>query len=255
MVLPRAAWEGTQRHAIVWGGDTDPSEWGLRSALIAVQRAALLNFPVWGSDTCGYTGPDSHEVCERWLQFSAFTPLMEVGPTGNAAPWSLNVDGKPALVGPLGYMYEPVWNPELIATYILYAQLHDDLADYSYAQAVRAHEEGVPIVRPMIAVHPERPELRDAFDQYYYGPDLLVAPVWRRGMRQRDVVLPESGWIDAWTGQEQPAGTVSVPTPVYKLPIYVRKGSDLRLGNLGSRWQSALARAAEKPDLSTLEFD
>lgn len=255
VVMPRAAWEGTQRHAVPWGGDTGSTEWGLRSAIIAVQRAALLNFPVWGSDTCGYTGTSSHEVCERWLQFSAFTPLMEVGPTQDSAPWSMNVDGKESVVGPLGYLYEPVWNPELIATYILYAQLHDDLRDYSYAQAVLAHERGVPIVRPMIAVHPDRPEFRDLFDQYYYGPDVLVAPVWQTGVRERTVILPDDGWIDAWTGQPAPAGTLTVDVPAHKIPIFIKKDAGLALGDLSARWSSALARAAAKPDLATLDFD
>jgi len=255
VVMPRAGWEGTQRYAVPWGGDTSPSEWGLRSAIIAVQRAALINFPLWGSDTCGYTHPTSHEVCERWLQFSAFTPLMEVGPTGNAAPWSMNKDGKEAVVGPLGYLYEPVWNPELIATYILYAQLHDELREYSYAQAVLAHERGIPVVRPMVAMHPDRPEFRQVFDQYYYGPDLLVAPIWQPGVLERTVTLPDAGWLDAWTGQAVPAGPVTVSAPPHKIPLFVRAGSGLHLGDLETRWRSAKAVAAEKPDLGALDFD
>lgn len=255
VVMPRAAWEGTQRHAVPWGGDTGPSEWGLRSAIIAVQRAALLNFPIWGSDTCGYTHPTSHEVCGRWLQFSAFTPLMEVGPTGNAAPWSMNTDGLEVDVDRNGYHYEPVWNPELIATYIFYAQLHDHLREYSYAQAVLAHERGIPFVRPMVAVHPDRPEYRGVFDLYYYGPDLLVAPVWQPGVVERRVVLPDDGWVDAWTGQRLAAGDQVVPAPRHKIPIFVRAGSPVDLGDLEARWQSALARAAVKPDLSARDFD
>ncbi len=253
VVMPRAGWVGTSQHAVVWGGDTGTSQWGLRSAIIAVQRAAVMNFPVWGSDTCGYANPTSHEVCTRWLQFSAFTPLMEVGPTGNVGLWAVNEDGEGAAVGAGGYGYEPVWNRELIATWILYANLHQDLQDYSYEQAKLAHEEGTPIVRPMIMQFPDRPEYRELFDQYLYGPDLLVAPIWKTGTTSREVHIPDGEWVDAWTGEAMaPVAVVTVDTPAWKIPIYVRKGSGIDLGDLPARWEAALAKAKTPPDMGSL---
>ncbi|MBM4394660.1 MAG: hypothetical protein FJ087_03095 [Deltaproteobacteria bacterium] len=49
----RAGWRGSQQHTVFWGGDTASGPWGLRSAIIAMQRAAAMHFPIWGSDTCG----------------------------------------------------------------------------------------------------------------------------------------------------------------------------------------------------------
>jgi alpha-glucosidase (family GH31 glycosyl hydrolase) len=254
VVMPRAAWVGTQKHAIVWGGDTGPTDLGLRSAIIAVQRSAAINFPVWGSDTCGYAYQSNHEVCARWLAFSAFTPLMEVGPTADVAPWSRIPEGhRGRTVDRDGYHYEPVYDESLIAAWIFYANLHNDLVEYTYAQATLAHERGTPIVRPMGMMVPGRPELRDAFEQYFYGPDLLVAPVYKKGQTETRVFIPEGEWGDAWTGQAAPANTaVVVPTPEPKIPIFVRKGSSVKLGDLEARLAAARERAKARPNLAEL---
>jgi len=250
-VMPRSFWVGSQQHAIVWGGDTEPSLWGLRSAIIAVQRNAAMNFPIWGSDTCGY-GRSNHETCARWLAFSAFTPLMEVGPTDNVAPWSRVPDGESGNVGEDGYDYEPEYDAALLAIWNLYANLHNDLLDYSYDQAARAHEQGTPIVRPMIFAYPDRPEYRDLYTQYLYGPDILVRPVWEEGVSEVTVQIPEAGWLDAWTGQEAAPGEATVAVPEHKQPIYVRQGGRVNLGDLVARWQAAQAATATPPDLREL---
>ena len=252
VVMPRAGWVGTSQHAVVWGGDTGTSEWGLRSAIIAVQRAAVMNFPLWGSDTCGYAEPHDWEVCSRWLAFSAFTPLMEVGPTGNLAPWSFPADGEDYGVGASGYNHEPIYNAELLAVWNLYANLHAELADYSYAQARRAHEDGTPFVRPMVFAYPDRPEFKDLFDQFLYGPDILVAPVWKKGVTRRSVHIPNVGWVDAWTGLPVTAGIQEVDAPLHQIPLYVRADGSVDLGDLPARWEQAVAATAAVPDLGAL---
>jgi alpha-glucosidase (family GH31 glycosyl hydrolase) len=261
MAMPRAAWAGSSAHAVPWGGDAAPSQEGLRMSIIAVQRAAAMNFPVWGSDTCGYdsvydTACD-REVCMRWLAFSAFTPLMEVGPTFDAAPWSRPPEGtKDNIVDEGGYHYAPVYDEDLIAAWIFYARLHHDLRRYTRSLAEAASAHGTPIVRPMALAYPARPEYRDIFDQYLYGPDILVAPIWRKGVGSRDVSLPDGVWIDAWTGKEAVGGTVAaVDTPLPKIPIFLRKGAGVSLGDLDSRLSEAAARAKNRPNLDDLQKD
>ena len=62
---------------------------GLRSAIISQQRAAFLGFPIWGSDTGGYYEFKDREVFARWLEFSAFSGIMEIGGHGTHAPWDM----------------------------------------------------------------------------------------------------------------------------------------------------------------------
>ncbi len=252
LLFVRAGWVGSSQFAVAWGGDPASSAWGLRNSVIALQRAAAMNFPIWGSDTGGYTGRPPREVLARWLAFSAFCPLMEVGPTANLAPWSSAPDGVRAQVDARGHGFTPVYDEELVAIWILYARLHDDLRPYTYAQAVTAHKRGTPIVRPLVFVYPD-PEYVDVWETYLFGPDLLVRPVWRTGERSVEVHVPPGTWVELWTGEEIVGPQVlRVAVPVPKIPVYARLGSGLESLDLSSRWEEARKRAQAKPDLASL---
>ena len=53
-LMPRAAYTGSSQYGVFWGGDIGGTQEGLRASIIAVQRAAVMGYPNWGSDTCGY---------------------------------------------------------------------------------------------------------------------------------------------------------------------------------------------------------
>jgi alpha-D-xyloside xylohydrolase len=182
------------------------------------------------------------EVCSRWLAFSAFTPIMEVGPTRNVGFWNAP---RP-----------PSYDATLIATWRLYARLHNRLADYSYRQAEDAHRTGMPIVRPLFLVDPAAPAAWTNWWTYLYGPDILVSPVWEKGQRTQQVYLPAgSRWRSAWDPAIVYEGgrTVTVPADVHQLPIFVREGSNVSLGDLNQEWRESQRIAATRPDLKTLE--
>ncbi len=242
-VMPRAAYTGSASTSVFWGGDIGGTQEGLRASIIAVQRAAIMGYPNWGSDTCGYNEQlMEQEVCARWLAFSAFTPIMEVGPTRDVGFWNLPRD--------------PSYDDVLIATWRLYARLHQRLQDYSYRQAQTAHATGMPIVRPLFLVDPGAPQAWAQWWTYLYGPDILVSPVWKKGQRSQQVYLPSgSQWRYAWTPSGvYPGGqTVTVPAEAHQLPIFVRVGSTVALGDLEQEWLDAVAIARQKPDLHALE--
>ncbi len=241
-VMPRAAFTGTSKYAVFWGGDIGGTQEGLRASIIAVQRSAVMGYPTWGSDTCGYNQQlTEQEVCARWLAFSAFTPIMEVGPTRNVGFWNLPRD--------------PAYDDVLIATWRLYARLHERLKAYTYAQAVAAGRTGMPIVRPLFLADPSAPAAWSQWWTYMYGPDLVVSPVWQKGQRTQHVYLPAGArWKDAWGAGAYPGGQdVIVPAGAHQIPIFVRVGSGLDLGDLNREWQESTAIAKQKPDLKALE--
>ena len=252
----RAGWIGSSQLTVSWGGDTDPSAWGLRSAIIALQRAAILNTPIWGSDTGGYNTRPPRDVLARWLAFSAFCPIMEVGPTANLAPWSWLPDGSEETLDETGYRFETVYDEELLAIWSFYARVHVELAEYVSGLAERASTDGTPIVRPMIVAYPERSEYVDLWSQYLYGPDLLVRPVWEPGIGSVEVHIPEGTWIDAWTGTRHTGPTViAVDVPLHVVPLFLRDGGSVDLTDLSVRWEDALKRVAEQPHLAELAHD
>lgn len=228
VLITRSGYTGTSQYAIVWGGDIPGSEnfggpngtdLGLRSAIISQQRAAFLGYPIWGSDTGGYyefkngtvdgRSVLGREVFARWLQFSTFPGIMEIGGKGNHAPWD---------------MPNPPQNDvELTAIYAKFIKLRTTLQPYIVATATAART-GMPIVRPMPFHDPRDPKLRDLWDQYLFGPDLLVAPVWKSGERQRTIYFPRGRWTNYWNPAEVVQGprTVIVSVPLDTIPLWVR---------------------------------
>ena len=243
VVMPRAAYTGSSRYGIFWGGDIGGTQEGLRASIISVQRSAVMGYPNWGSDTCGYNEQlMEQEVCGRWLAFSALTPIMEVGPTRNVAFWNAP---RP-----------PQYDDNLIALWRLYSRLHQRMIDYSYQLAKDAHRDGMPIVRPMFIVDPSHPEAWANWWTYMYGPDVVVSPIWQKGVRKQQVYLPaKSRWRDAWRPDVTYKGgqVVTVDAAAHQIPLFVRVGSPLFLGDLNHEWQESQAIARTKPNLKTLE--
>ncbi len=222
LVITRSGYTGTQRWAIVWGGDITGAEGfgagastdlGLRSAIIGQQRAAFLGYPIWGSDTGGYYEFRDREVFARWLEFSAFSGIMEIGGVGAHAPWDMPT--------------EPAYDEEMIEIYRRYTRLRETLLPYLVAAAREAGASGLPLVRPLVFAYPDDPAVGDLWDEYLLGPDLLVAPVWRSGQRSRDVYLPAGRWRSYWDPALRYEGpvTITVPVPLDSIPVFVRDGA------------------------------
>jgi alpha-D-xyloside xylohydrolase len=245
VAMPRGAYTGSSPYAVFWGGDIGGTQWGLRASIIAVQRAAVMGYPNWGSDTCGYNEQTlDQDMCARWLAFSCFTPIMEVGPTRNVAFWNLP--------------REPKYDTDLIAVWRLYARLHDRLVNYSYAHAREAARTGMPIVQPLFLVDPEAPASWSNWWTYLYGPDLLVSPIWEKDKRIQEVYLPSgTRWRNAWQPDKLYKGgqTVRVRAELHQIPIFIREGCGLDLGDLNKEWQESKEIAAKKPDLKALDAE
>lgn len=243
--MPRAAYTGSSRYGVFWGGDVGGTQEGLRASIIAMQRSAVMGYPNWGADTCGYNQQLMEtEVCGRWLAFSCFNPIMEVGPTRNRAFWNFH--------------NPPRYNAELIAMWRLYARLHTRLIDYGYAAAREASKSGTPIVRPLFLVDPVAPEAWANWWTFQYGPDILVSAIWKKDQRAVDVYLPAGQkWQDAWDRSKIYDGgqTITVPAELHQIPIFTRVGSKLNLGDLNQEWKDAEAIANTRPDLKRLDAE
>lgn len=245
VLMPRAAYTGSSPYGVFWGGDIGGTQEGLRASIIAVQRAAVMGYPNWGSDTCGYNHQLlEHEVCARWFAFSCFTPIMEVGPTKNVSFWNLP--------------REPSYDAELIAIWRLYTRLHQRLADYGYEHAKIATATGLPIVRPLFLVDPKAPQAWTHWETYLYGADILVSPVWKKEQRTQEVYLPAgSQWRDAWHPEKTLAGgqVITVNAELHQIPIFVRVGAKIDLGDLNKEYAESVAIAATRPDLKALDAE
>jgi alpha-D-xyloside xylohydrolase len=166
-----------------------------------------------------------------------------VGPTRNVAFWNLP--------------REPKYDADLIAVWRLYARLHNRLVDYSYAHAQEATRTGSPIVRPLFLEDPKAPAAWTNWWTYLYGNDVLVSPIWEKGKRTQEVYLPAgSRWRDAWQNKIYPGGqTITIKAELHQMPIFVREGAKVNLGDLNKEWKEAVEIASHKPDLKALEAE
>ncbi len=244
-LMPRAAYTGSSPYSVFWGGDIGGTQEGLRASIIGIQRSAVMGYPNWGSDICGYNQQLlEQEVCGRWLAFGALNPIMEVGPTRNVAFWNLP--------------REPKYDSQLIALWRMYARLHERLIDYNHQYAQEAVRTGMPIVRPLFMVDPKGAAAWSNWWTYQYGRDLLVSPVWEKGQRTQEVYFPSgSSWRDAWNPPKVYRGgrTYTVDADVHKLPLFIRVGAKIQLGDLNKEWAESSEIAKKKPDLKALDAE
>jgi len=220
-LLTRSAFIGQQRvGATVWSGDVYSTFWGLTHQVPAGLNFALSGYPYWTTDIGGYwppsgsvfADPDYPELYARWFEYGVFCPIFRThGHREANEMWAF---------------------PKVESTLLAYDKLRYRLMPYIYSLAWRVHHDDYTIQRPLVMDWREDPAVRSTFDEFTFGPSLLVAPVLNPGVSQREVYLPASArWYDFWTGQPQVASTrISAPAPLDRLPLYVPAGSILPLG-------------------------
>lgn len=208
VLLARPGFTGTHRYPVSWSGDNAADfsyANGLPSVIIAAQNAGLSGLPLTGHDIAGYFGRPDKELFVRWTQFGAFSPLMMVHMTSNLGPWDFDA--------------------ETLVIYRKFAKLHTALFPYIYEATHEARRTGLPIVRAMVLAYPDEPDAAAHPYQYLFGPDLLVAPMYRGGTK-RTVWLPPGAWVDYWSGVRFTGSrTIEVEAPLAEVPLFVRTGA------------------------------
>ncbi|MCG3156285.1 MAG: Oligosaccharide 4-alpha-D-glucosyltransferase [bacterium] len=217
-ILTRAGFAGTQRWAASWTGDNVASFEHLEVAIRMCQSMSVSGIPFVGADVGGFAETPTTELFVRWMQVGAFTPFFRTHTHINSPdqePWSFGE-----------------WAEEVNRKYI---ELRYRLLPYTYTAFHQAAVEGVPIMRPLFLEFPEEAETYQGHNHttYLWGNDMLVAPVTRAGERIRKVYLPAGTWYDFWENKTYAGGNyIYVDAPVEKLPLFVRAGAVLPMGEV-----------------------
>lgn len=104
-------------------------------------------------------------------------------------------------------------------------ELREKLRPYTRTLMRKAHEKGAPVMRTMFYEYPEDPICWEVEDEYFYGSDFLVAPVFEAGARMRKVYLPKGAvWVDWRTGEEYDGGQwMETNAPLEWMPLFIKK--------------------------------
>jgi alpha-D-xyloside xylohydrolase len=239
LILARAAYIGAQRNgALFWSSDIQPTWEALKRQVPTGLDFTASGLPYWGNDIGGWQPlPPQHtpahkplldpsdaravvggyddypELFARWFQYGAFTPTLRVHGMRKATEvWAY---GKGA---------------EQVA--VKYLRLRYSLIPYIYALGKHTYDSGAPFMRALFMDFPNDPNVANIGDEYMFGPAFLVAPVTDQGVEHRKVYLPEgSDWYNYWTNEKFTGGqTIDVAAPIDTIPLFVRAGSIIPMG-------------------------
>lgn len=216
----RCASDTGRKYTGLWNGDTYCTFSGLQYSVISGLRAGIINFPMWGSDTGGYISSPSkptEELFARWMEFSAYSTIMETVIGNSRTPW-----------------YDYTTN--LIAITRTQCAAHHDLIPYSRSHLYQATQTGMPVMRPIMFAYPDDTNLVTTITncEYMFGGQILVAPVITAGATNRNVYLPAANWLDYNTKSNLYVGpaNITVPAPIQTIPLFVNEGAIIPRGDI-----------------------
>ena len=180
VIWARSAWAGSQRYPLHWGGDAENTNSAMAGELRGGLSFGLSGFTYWSHDVGGFVQRAPRDLYRRWLAWGVLTSHTRAHGAPPREPWeydnALNEDFQRAL----GLRYA--------------------LMPYIYAQAKDSSARGFPMVRPLFFEFPNDPGAWNIDDEYMFGSDLLVAPMFETG-NTRKVYLPPGAWIDYQSGR------------------------------------------------------
>ncbi len=207
IIWARSAWAGSQRYPLHWGGDAETSDMGMEAQLRGGLSLGLSGFTFWSHDIGGFTRRTPEGLYRRWLPFGALSSHTRCHGQPPKEPWDY------------GKEFEDYFRKVIEMKY--------RLMPYVYAQSKRAAEKGLPMVRALFIEYPDDPGAWTVDNAYLFGSDILVAPLFEEGQKERAVYLPGGEWVDYQTGETYGRGWHTIAAGDIEAIILVRSGAVL----------------------------
>ena len=211
VLFQRSGCAGSHHYTASFGGDSFSSFLGLKRSVWQLLSAAASGISVWGSDIGGFAlkswmkgeGPDFEELYMRWVQFGTFSPLMrDHSWHGKHHPWANGERG--------------------LKNFQYYYALRMRLLDHIYSEAIKSGRDGGTMVDSMAVAYNLSPTIDM---QYLFCKEFLVRPVVELGERNVEIVIPEDGYCDYYTGESYTAGVQRVEAPIDRVPVFIKPGA------------------------------
>ena len=105
-------------------------------------------------------------------------------------------------------------------------ELRERLKPYICHYMEIASNEGKPLMRPMFFDYPEDAVCYELEDQYFFGEDILFAPITAQGCTERRVYLPKGRFVDVNSKEVYEGGRwLDCVAPLEKFIAFVKEGS------------------------------
>lgn len=216
VLFARSATVGGQKFPAHWGGDCSATYPSMAETIRSGLSLACAGFGFWSHDISGFENTAPADIYKRWCQFGLLSSHSRLhGSSSYRVPW--------------------LFDEEACDVLRKFVKLKCALMPYLYRQAVKAHEEGIPMMRPMFVEFPEDRACETPDKQYMFGDSLLVAPVFKES-GEVEYYLPEGRWVNLLTGEVATGGKWQKETHDYfSMPLLVRPNSILAVGSCDTK--------------------
>lgn len=214
LILSRYCGVGSHRYPIGFSGDTRVTWETMKYLPYFTATAANIGYTWWSHDIGGHmNGYKDDELYVRFVQFGVFSPVNRLHstclPTFTKEPWAYR--------NGTGLIAEE------------YLRLRHRMIPFLYSAAYETRDEGLALIEPMYYAYPEKAEAYRCKNQYFFGRQMIVAPVTEKseaeGMARVPVWLPEGNWTDFFTGEEyRGGGERTLVRTLDSLPVLLKEG-------------------------------
>lgn len=217
LILSRFCSAGAHRYPLGFSGDTIVNWKFLDYEPYFTATSTNIGYTWWSHDIGGHHfGEKDNELAVRWLQFGVFSPINRLHSTAKMVlgkePWRYDDGVSNVLVEQL--------------------RLRHKLVPYIHTYNHLTHECGKALIEPMYYANPEDEKAYEAYNEYYFGNELIVAPITKKGadgIGSVKAYLPEGKYMDMFTRQaySSPAGgkTITAYRGLGSIPVFMKYGS------------------------------
>lgn len=225
-LFARSATVGGQRFPVHWGGDCYAEYSAMAETLRGGLSLCASGFGFFSHDMGGFEATASADVYKRWCAFGMLSTHSRLhGSSSYRVPWAYDKDGDTEACDVLRH----------------YAVLKGKLMPYLWSQAVKTHQQGVPMMRPMIVSFTDDTACKYLDTQYMLGDNLCVVPVMNEdGIAE--FYVPDCGtWTDIQSGETYEGGRYYTrKCDYFQMPVLARPGSMIVYGKFDGDSQKSV---------------
>lgn len=216
-LFARSATAGGQQFPVHWGGDCFSDYSSMWETLRGGLSLCLSGFGFFSHDISGFEAKSTPDLYKRWTAFGLMSTHSRYHGSGSyRVPWN--------------------YDEESCDVARHFVKLKGRLMPYLFANAVKTHLTGVPMMRAMVVDFSCDRSALTVDSQYMLGESLLVAPVFNdEGLCS--FYLPTGGvWTDIQTGEEFSGGSwYERKYDYFGLPMLAKPDSIIVYGDFKGR--------------------
>lgn len=210
-LFARSATAGGQQFPVHWGGDCSAEYSSMAETIRGGLSLSISGFGFFSHDMSGFEATATPDIYKRWGAFGLFSTHSRLhGNSSYRVPW--------------------LFDEESCDVLRFFTKLKGKLMPYIFAQAIKTHEIGIPMMRAMVIDFADDPTALTLDRQYMFGDNLLIAPVLNEeGIAE--YYVPAGTWTDIITGKKLEGGKwYSHKCSYFEIPALARPNSIICYG-------------------------